>query len=90
MGPIGIICAALGTILTVIALVGAISFASTLMTDSVRIANGDSSAASDLANSAADEVVGDVQWSVGMRVIIAIAGVIGVPASIITVLKRNA
>jgi hypothetical protein len=67
----------------------AISFASTLLINSARIANGDSSAASDLANSAADEAVGEVQWSVGMWIIVAIAGIIGVPASIIAVLRRN-
>jgi hypothetical protein len=90
MGPIGIISAALGTILTIIVVVGAISFGFSVFSDSVRIANGDTSAASNLANNTVNQVVDEVQWSVGMWIIIAIAGLIGVPASIIAVLKRNA
>ena len=88
MGPIGIISAALGTILTIIVVVGAASFAVSLVNDSVRMSQGDTSAAGDLANNTANQAVDDVQWSVGMWIIIAIAGVIGVPAGIIAVLKK--
>jgi hypothetical protein len=89
MGTIKLIAGALGTLLAVYALLSSIQFYTTVADSSVRIAQGDNSATKDLADATADEVSGTVQRSLVMWVIIAIAGIIGVPGSIMAVLKRN-
>ena len=67
----------LGAIVTLFLIVGSVVFYSTMLSGSVRMINGDPSAAGDIANATADEIVGTLQWSLGVWVLIAVAGALG-------------
>jgi hypothetical protein len=67
--------------------IGYLGFASTIVQDTSRLSQGDSSAASDLGNAVADQAIGEIQWGLGIAVLIVICSALGL-GSIVAVLKR--
>jgi hypothetical protein len=67
----------LEAIVALILALGSIGTYVALLNGSIRMINGDTSAASDIASAATDEAVGTVQWSLGVYVVITIAGALG-------------
>jgi hypothetical protein len=83
----------MGIVLTAITIMGAISLYTSMANNAYRAMQGDPDAVGDMANDAAEQLVDEVQWSIGIGVIIWILGIlaaIGLPVgAIIAVLKRN-
>jgi hypothetical protein len=77
----------LGVIVTAVLLLSSLGSYVAIMNGSVRMVNGDPSGATDIGNAVADEVVGTVQWSLGVYVVILIAGALGL-TSVVAWLKR--
>lgn len=77
----------LGAIMGVFITIGSVIFVLTVLSGSMRMMQGDMSAAGDVTNAVADEAVGDIQWSVGVAVLIAIAGALGLGGAVVW-LKR--
>lgn len=74
-------------LVVIFSLIGYLEFASTVIQDTSRLSQGDSSAASDLGNAVADQATGEIQWGLGIAVLIAICSVLGL-GSIVTILKK--
>ena len=74
-------------LVSIFSLIGYLSFASTVMQDTSRLSQGNSGAASDLGNAVANEATGEVQWDVGIAILIAIFSALGL-GSIVAILKR--
>lgn len=82
----------IGLALTAITMLSAISFYNSIANNAYRAAQGDPNAAGDMANDVAEQIVDDVEWSVGVGVVIWILEVlaaIGLPVgAIIAVLRK--
>ena len=77
----------LGVIVGLFLTIGSIVFILTVLSGSMCMIQGDTSAAGDVANAVADEAVSDVQWSVGVGVLIALASALGL-GGVVAWLKR--
>ena len=75
--------------MAIILVLSSLVFYLNIMDSSVRMANGDPSAADDFGKAVADEVVGTVQWSLGVYILIAIAGALGL-SGVVAWLKKYA
>lgn len=71
----------------IFSLIGYLGFVSTVAQDTSRLSQGDSSAASDLGNAVANEATGEVQWDLGLAVLIAVCSALGL-GSVVAILKR--
>jgi hypothetical protein len=71
----------------IFSLIGYLGFASQVAQDTSRLSQGDSSAATDLGNAVANEATGEVQWDVGIAILIVICSALGL-GSIVAILKR--
>jgi hypothetical protein len=71
----------------IFSLIGYIEFASTIIQDTSRLSQGDSNAASDLGNAVAEQVTGEIQWGLGIAVLIAICSALGL-GSFVAILKK--
>lgn len=79
----------LGSILAIIVVLSSLGFYLNIMDSSVRMANGDPNAADDFGNAVAAEVVGTVQWGLGVYILIVIAGALGL-TGVVAWLKKYA
>jgi hypothetical protein len=79
----------LGSIVAIIIVMSSLGFYLNIMDSSVRMANGDPSASDDFGNAVADEVVGTVQWGLGVYILIVIAGALGL-TGVVAWLKKYA
>jgi hypothetical protein len=77
----------LGAIVGIFLTVGSIVFILSVLSGSMRMMQGDVSAAGDVAGAIADEAVSGVQWSVGVAVLIALASALGL-GSVVAWLRR--
>ena len=81
---IGIIVIA---VVAVFSLVSYLSFSTRVAQDTSRMTQGDPSAASDLGNAVSDEATGEIEWGVGIALLIAVCSALGL-GSIVAILKK--
>jgi len=74
-------------LVSIFSIIGYLSFASTVMQDTSRLTQGDSGAASDLGNAVSNEVTGEVEWIVGIAILIVVCSALGL-GSIVAILKK--
>jgi len=78
-----------GLALSVFVALGTAVYVSSVLSNTYRAMQGDTSAVGAIANDTANEVVGEVEWYAGMTVLIAILSALGVGGALIAILKRN-
>ena len=76
----------IASVLVVISAVSTIIFVLNMMQATVRLSQGDASAANDMANTASAEIVSNLQWEIIKIVGIAIASALGLGA-LVKILK---
>lgn len=75
------------TLVSVFSLVGGITFYLNIMSNVARISQGDSNATKDVTDSIVDETTSQLEWSIGIYILIAFASVLGL-GSVVTILKK--
>jgi hypothetical protein len=87
MAPLKGIGALIVTLVGIFSLLGYLQYASDMSQDAARLSQGDTNAASDMSQKTADFVVGEVQWSLGIAVAIAVCSMLGL-GFLVKILRR--